>query len=153
VIEPGSNPADDHVDSPPELQIARDLVRRAIPLGASLVVICSLIWGLSGTASSAYAVGIVMLNFTLAAVAMAWAARISPTMLMIAAMFGFFVRMGIVVAAVVLVQDMSWVSLTPMLITLLVTHLGLLLWETRYVSASLAYPGLKPHVLESKKDA
>ena len=29
-------------------------------------------------------------------------------------------------------------------VTLIVTHLGLLIWETRHVSASLAYPGLKP---------
>ena len=27
---------------------------------------------------------------------------------------------------------------------MLVTHLGLLFWELRYVSASLAFPGLKP---------
>ena len=27
---------------------------------------------------------------------------------------------------------------------MIVTHLGLLFWETRYVSASLAFPGLKP---------
>ena len=29
-------------------------------------------------------------------------------------------------------------------VTLVVAHLGLLFWETRYVSASLAFPGLKP---------
>jgi len=29
-------------------------------------------------------------------------------------------------------------------VTILATHLGLLFWELRYVSASLAYPGLKP---------
>ena len=34
----------------------------------------------------------------------------------------------------------SW----PLGATLVVSHLGLLLWETRYVSASLAFPGLKP---------
>ena len=28
--------------------------------------------------------------------------------------------------------------------TLFVTQVGLLMWETRYVSASLAYPALKP---------
>ena len=28
--------------------------------------------------------------------------------------------------------------------SIIVTHLGLLLWETKYVSASLAFPGLKP---------
>ena len=31
-----------------------------------------------------------------------------------------------------------------MLGTILITHVGLLMWETRYVSISLAYPGLKP---------
>ena len=35
-------------------------------------------------------------------------------------------------------------SLVPLGLTLIVTHLGLLFWELRYVSASLAYPGLKP---------
>ena len=29
-------------------------------------------------------------------------------------------------------------------VTILVTQLGLLWWETRHVSLSLAYPGLKP---------
>ncbi len=37
-----------------------------------------------------------------------------------------------------------WVSWIPLAFTLVITHLGLLIWETRYVSASLAYPGLKP---------
>jgi len=30
-------------------------------------------------------------------------------------------------------------------VSLLVTHLGLLVLETRHVSASLAFPSLKPH--------
>jgi hypothetical protein len=34
--------------------------------------------------------------------------------------------------------------MVPLALTILVTHLGLLAWETRYVSATLAYPGLKP---------
>ncbi|MEY4224878.1 MAG: hypothetical protein RIS33_1812, partial [Actinomycetota bacterium] len=28
--------------------------------------------------------------------------------------------------------------------TIIVTHLGLLVWEMRYVAASLAFPALKP---------
>ena len=31
---------------------------------------------------------------------------------------------------------------------LIVTHLGLLFWETRFVSATLAFPGLKPSLEE-----
>ena len=34
--------------------------------------------------------------------------------------------------------------MTALAILMLVTHLGLLFWELRYVSASLAFPGLKP---------
>ena len=34
--------------------------------------------------------------------------------------------------------------MTPFLGTILATHVGLPMWETRHVSASLAYPGLKP---------
>ena len=41
-------------------------------------------------------------------------------------------------------KDASWMELWPMGLTLVIAHLGLLWWETRYVSASLAYPGLKP---------
>ena len=57
---------------------------------------------------------------------------------------GFILRMGLVVAAVLLVKDTAWVSLPALCLTILVTHLGLLIWETRYVSASLAFPALKP---------
>ena len=35
-------------------------------------------------------------------------------------------------------------NMTALGICVLVTHLGLLFWELRYVSASLAFPGLKP---------
>ena len=42
------------------------------------------------------------------------------------------------------VKDAGWVNLWPLGLSLIITHLGLLIWETRYVSASLAFPGLKP---------
>ena len=140
----GTNPADDYVYSPPELDIARDLVRRALPAAPALIVLCGLIWGLDGALSAAYGVVVVLVNFTLAALLMSWGAKISPTMLMAACFGGFFLRMGIVVVAIVLVKNASWVAMTALLTTVLVTHVGLLLWETRHVSATLAYPGLKP---------
>ena len=51
---------------------------------------------------------------------------------------------GKVTIAVLLVKDAGWMELVPLCITIIVTHLGLLFWELRYVSASLAFPGLKP---------
>jgi hypothetical protein len=84
-------------------------------------------------------------NLVIAALLLAWAARISLSMLMVASLGGFVLRMGLVVLAVLLVKDASWISLTALCVTILITHLGLLLWETRYVSATLAFPALKPH--------
>jgi hypothetical protein len=65
-------------------------------------------------------------------------------MLMGTVLFGFLARMLLLTAAVVAVRDFAWVDLTALAITLLVTHLGLLIWETRHVSASLAFPSLTP---------
>src|SRR4051812_37793612 len=144
VIPVGTNPADDYVYSPPELEIARDLLRKGLPAAPILIVVCGLIWGVNGALSAAYGVGIVLVNFTLAALLMAWSAKISPTMLMAAVFGGFFLRMGVLLVAVLAVKGASWVALPALLVTILVTHIGLLLWETKNVSASLAYPGLKP---------
>jgi hypothetical protein len=63
---------------------------------------------------------------------------------MAAALFGYLLRLGLLFGAVVLVRDAGWVELVPLGLTLIVTHLGLLAWEARSVSASLAFPALKP---------
>ena len=60
---------------------------------------------------------------------------------MAAALGGFLVRMMLVTAVVVAVKDSAWIDLTALAVAILVTHLGLLFWETRYVCATLAYPG------------
>lgn len=138
------SPASQYVDSAPETAIARDLVRRGLPVAPALIVVSGLLWGVNGALSAAYGIALVLVNFLIAAALLAWAARISLTMLMIASLGGFLLRMGLILAAVLLVKDMAWISLAALCVTILVTHLGLLLWETRYVSASLAYPALKP---------
>jgi hypothetical protein len=61
-----------------------------------------------------------------------------------AALFGFLIRMGLILAAVWVVKDAWWLSPWPFGITLILTHLGLLFWEMKHISASLAFPGLKP---------
>jgi hypothetical protein len=57
---------------------------------------------------------------------------------------GFLVRMGLVTAVVLAVRHASWINLSVLAITILVTQLGLLFWETKYVGATLAFPGVKP---------
>ena len=61
-----------------------------------------------------------------------------------AVLFGYLLRLGVIFLAVILVKDAGWVSLPALGFTIIITHLGLLFWELRHVSATLAYPGLKP---------
>lgn len=127
-----------------EREVARDMIRRALPIAPVLIAAASIPWGTRGGASAAYAVAIVLVNFALSAALLAWAARISLPFLMGAALFGYVVRLGLITAAVLLVKDQAWVSLVPLGFTLILTHLGLLWWETRHIAASLAFPALKP---------
>lgn len=128
----------------PEVEIARDLARRAVPLGAALVVIGAIGWGLDGALTSLFAVGIVVVNFLVSAALLSWAARISVNMLMGVTLGGFLLRMVVVALAVFAVHEQSWVVLPLLACALVAAQLGLLLWETRHISGSLAYPGLKP---------
>lgn len=128
----------------PEREIATDMVRRALPAAPVILVLALAPWGVDGALSAAFAMAVVVVNFLLAAWVLAAASRISYGLLMGAALFGYLVRIALIGLAVWAVKDMSWVEPLPLGLTLIVTHLGLLLWELRYVSASLAFPGLKP---------
>lgn len=128
----------------PEPEIARDMLRRGL-MAAPVALLIGLIgWGLDGLASTALALVLVMANFALAAWLQAWAARISYALVMGVALVGFLVRMGFIAAVVLLLGDQAWMAPVPLGATLVVGHLGLLVWESRFVSASLAFPGLKP---------
>jgi hypothetical protein len=127
-----------------ELDIARDMARKSVVVAAVLVAASAVVWGLDGAASSLYSVVLVVLNLLAAAALISWGGTRGPNHLMAAVMGGYVLRLGVLTVAIVLVKDASWVERAPLFITLLVTHMGLLLWETRSVSLSLAYPGLKP---------
>jgi hypothetical protein len=127
-----------------ERQVAADLARRGVLVSPVLIGIGAAIWGVHGALSTAYGVALVLANFALAALVMSWAARVSLTAMAVAALGGYVVRLALVSIAVLAVIHQSWVSPVPLALTIGVTHLGLLWWETRYVSATLAFPGLKP---------
>jgi hypothetical protein len=132
-------------EAPPvERQLALDITRRALPIAPVIVVLAALVRGTDGALSAAVAVGLVLVNLLLSAFALSWAARVSLTAIMGVALGGFLVRMMLVTAVVFAVKQQPWADLPTLAVVLLLTHLGLLFWETRYVSATLAYPALKP---------
>lgn len=129
---------------PVEQHIAFDMVKRGLPVGPLLIGVGALVDGWPGAASVAFAIAIVMVNFCLAALLMTRAARVSLAALGVAAFGGYLLRLALITFAVLAVHTATWFVPWPFGLTLIVTHLGLLVWEMRYVSTSLAFPGLKP---------
>jgi len=128
----------------PERDIANDLVKRGLMVLPALLLVFGITHGIDGVLSSAYGLGLVLVNFAFAAFLLTTTARISLSLMMAAVLGGYVVRLGLITAAVIGVRNASWVEMVPLGFTIIVAHLGLLLWETKYVSASLAFPGLKP---------
>jgi hypothetical protein len=127
-----------------EFQVSADMVKRGLIAAPVLIAIAAAIWGADGAWSCAYAIAIVLFNFLLSAWLIGWAAKVSLAALMAATLFGYLFRLGLIFLAVFLVKDAGWISIPAVGAAIIVTHLGLLVWELRYVSISLAYPGLKP---------
>ena len=133
------------LDGPsPALQVAMDMAKRSVYLIPLIILFGALIDGTEGVLSVGYAVAIVVVNFVLAALLIGKAAQVNFALVFGAALGGFALRLGLIFVAVIAVTGQDWVRIVPMGITLIVTHLCLLVWELRYVSASMAYPGLKP---------
>ncbi|MEM8923034.1 MAG: ATP synthase subunit I [Actinomycetota bacterium] len=133
------------LDGPsPAFAVARDMVSKGVVVLPFALMIGALIGGFGGAASVGYGMVLVLVNFLLAAYLLAWASKISFALVATFALGGYILRLGLIFLAVWLVKDAWWVQLVPLGITIIVTHLGLLMWELRFVAASLAHPGLKP---------
>lgn len=140
------SPVADHPAAAPpvEWEVATDMVRRSLPFTPAPVALGALFHGVDGALSAAFGVVLVLANLVAAGALMVWAARRSLGVLAGVAVGGFALRLALLVLAVSLVKDLVWVELVPLGLTVVVAQVGLLWWETRHLSLSLAYPGLKP---------
>jgi hypothetical protein len=132
----------------PEVSVSRDIIKRGLMVAPAVMIIGGIIWGINGAWSSGLGLAIVLVNFGLAAALISWAAPISLALMMGVSLFGYLIRLGLIALAVFLVRDVSWVSLPALGITLILSHLGLLFWEMKFIAASLAFPGLRPNKTE-----
>ena len=127
-----------------ELRIALDLARRAAIVAPVVMLGVGLWRGLDAAGAVALAIVVVVANWIAAAAALGWAARNSPNLLMGVALFGFIGRLALLTAIGVGIKALDIVDWPVFCGTLLVAYAGLLVWELRAVSFSLAHPGLKP---------
>ena len=135
-----SVPSVDQVES----RVARDLTRHALLVAPVAIVGVGLWRGVDGALGVALALTIVCANFLLSAAMLGWGARRSPNLLMGIALGAFLGRLVLITAVGVGMKALDIVDFPVFCIALIVSHLGLLFWETRSISLSLASPGLKP---------
>lgn len=128
----------------PQAEIVLDMAKRGLMVSPVLVALGAIGWGANGAASVLFALGVVLINFAASAAVVRKSGTLPANVIMMSVLGGFAIRMAFVLGAITVAGHFSWVSKVPLGLTIVVTHLGLLAWETRHISASLAYPGLKP---------
>jgi hypothetical protein len=127
-----------------EARIARDLARRAALITPIVLLGTGLAWGIGGAVSAAVGLALVAANFLASARVIAGAARRSQSAVFGTVLGGYVLRLGLILGIVLALQQVSWVNIPVLVVTIAVSHLVLVTWELRFVSFSLAAPGLKP---------
>ena len=119
----------------------RELIRRTLPFALPAVVVAfvagSLLRDAQAGWSAAIGVAVVFANFTAHGLSLAWAGAISPTMVYAVALGGFVVRLGVVVATIVLLRQFAWFSMGAFLAGLVPTTIALLAAEMKILSGRM----------------
>ena len=127
-----------------EGQVAGDLVRRVLMVSPAVLLVAALVSGVNGVLSAAIGLVLVSLNFLVSAKLITHTARRSPGAVMGVVLGGYIVRLGVLFGIALALDTISWIDIGVLLLTVAVVHLALLTWESRHVSLTLGYPGLKP---------
>ena len=117
-----------------ELTMARHTVARAAIVGPVLIAVFLLASGADGALAAAIGVTIVVGYFLLSGAMLATAARISLGAYHASALLGFFLRLGLIAVTMFAVAALVEVDRPALGITVVVTFLTLLAWETVAVS-------------------
>jgi len=119
----------------------RELVRRVLPFVPLAVIAAFAVgWVAAGSGaawSAAIAVVVVAVNFVAFALSIAWAARISPTMLAIVALGGYLVRLIIFTMVLVGLNTLAWFSPVAFVCALMPAVIALLVYEAKMLSGRL----------------
>jgi hypothetical protein len=117
-----------------EAHLARETVHRVVFLGPLLVVVFALFRGGDGAIGSLIGLALVVGNFLLYGLVLSRAARVSLSFYHAAALFGFFLRLGLITAAMFIVVQLVEIDRIAMGVSAVVAYLGLLTWEAAAIS-------------------
>jgi hypothetical protein len=117
------------------------MVRRAapwaVPAAAVALAIGVMAGGWGAGWSAAIGVAIVTLNLVANGVSMAWAARISPTMIFAVGMGGFVLRLVTIAITLVLLNQLSWFSAVAFALSVVPATILLLVYEAKVLSGRM----------------
>lgn len=119
---------------PVETVIARHTAGRAVYVAPVLVIVFALVSGWDGVWSAALGVVLVVANFLLAGAMLSISAKMSLAVYHAAALFGFFLRLGLMVLTVLLMARFLPIDRPAFGISAVVAYLVLLAWEAVAVS-------------------
>lgn len=117
-----------------ESVLARHTVARAVYVAPVLIAAFALATGWEGAWSASLGVAIVVANFLLAGAILSISAKISLAVYHAAALFGFFLRLGLMVLTVLLIAQFVPIDRIAFGISAVVAYLVLLSWEAVAVS-------------------
>ncbi len=129
---------EDYIASRPavEWKMAKSVVRRAVVLGPVLVVIAGWLRGGDGLIASAIGMVIVVGYYAFTGLMLSGAARISLAAYHASALFGFFIRLGLITVTMVLVTRLFGLDKLALGFTVITAYLGLLIWEAAAMGSS-----------------
>lgn len=117
------------------------MVRRAVALGIVAAPVAFVVGALAGGAGGGWSallgVVVVVANFAVHGLSLAWAAGVSITLLQVVAVVGFVVRMGVILGALVLLDRTDFFSPVIFGITAVAGTFSLLGYEARLVGRGL----------------
>jgi hypothetical protein len=116
--------------TPVESVIARHTVRRAVWVAPVVVLAFAVLRGADGAIGALLGVAVVVGNFLLAGAMLSLAIRISLAMYHAAALFGFFLRLGLIVVTMLLIAAVVDVDRLAFGISTIVTYMVLLILES-----------------------
>ncbi len=117
-----------------ESVLARHTVARSIYVAPVLILVFALASGWEGAWSAVLGVAVVVANFLLAGAILSISAKISLAVYHAAALFGFFLRLGLMVLTVLLIAQFLPIDRLALGISAVVAYLVLLSWEAVAVS-------------------
>lgn len=116
--------------TPVETVIARHTVRRAIWVGPLVIAAFWLFRGFDGGWAAAVGVGVVVGNFLLAGAMLSLALRVSLAMYHAAALFGFFLRLGLIMGSMLLVAAVVEIDRLAFGLATVIAYMVLLILES-----------------------